>query len=103
MGTAKARKDAVVHGTKAVEGVLKAVLEDRGLAPSSTTPADRLWERLSDEGVVNQDSEGYLSAATRLSNKRARHSSSEEISGAEAEASVMSAPVAVRFFSSFLT
>jgi hypothetical protein len=103
VGTAKARKDAVNHGVKAVEGVLKAVLQDRGLELPPQTQARRLWSKLQDAGVVLDESEPLVDAATRVSNKRARHSSSDEISGAEAEASVMSAAVAVRFFSSFLT
>jgi hypothetical protein len=102
IGTAKARKDAVNHGAKAVEGVLSAVLQDRGLPLPDRMQAQKLWQRLCDEGVVSKDSEAFLSGATRLRNKRGSHSNEEEVSGAEAEASVMSAAVAVRFFASFL-
>lgn len=103
IGTAKARKDAVNHGVKAIEGVLKAVLKDRSLALPSQIQAHRLWSTLRDGGIVLDDSEPLVNAATRVSNKRGRHSNPDEISGAEAEASVMSVAVAVRFFSSFLT
>lgn len=102
VGTAKARKDAVNHGVKAVEGALKAVLQDLGLTLPPQVQARRLWAKLRDAEVVLDDSEPLVDAATRVSNKRGRHSSPDEVSGAEAEASVMSAAVALRFFSSFL-
>jgi hypothetical protein len=101
-GTAEARKDAVNDCVKALEGVLYAVLHDRSLPLPEKRQARLLWQRLSENGVVEAESEAFVQAATRISNKRGRHTSPEEVSLAEAEATVAATAVAINLFASYL-
>lgn len=103
LGTAKARNEAANYATKALEGTLKAVLEDRGLQVPDKTQAFVLWQALKEAGVVEAHSQAWVTATTKVSNEKGRHSNPAEVTVAEAEAAVMSAAVAVIFFSSFLT
>jgi hypothetical protein len=103
LGTAKARKEAANYATKTLEGTLKAVIEDQGLQMPDKTQAFLLWKALKDGGVVEEHSQVWVTATTKVSNEKGRHSNSNEVTVAEAEAALMSAAVAVIFFSSFLT
>jgi hypothetical protein len=101
-GTAKARKDAVNDGTKALEGAMVAVLEANGHTPPERRQVFVLWEVLRDHGLVPPDMMEVLTAGSKVSNKRGRHTNPEPVTQAEAEASVASVGNAISYLGTLL-
>lgn len=101
-GTAKARKDAVNDATKALEGAMLAVLEANAEDLPERRQVGKLWEALRDSGLVPQELMETLTAGSKVSNARGRHTNPEPVTQAEAEASVAAVATAITYLASRL-
>ncbi len=101
-GTRDALKDAVNDAVKALEGTMFAVIEARGLDPPERSQVWHLWEVLRNGRAVPQDMMEVLTAGSKVSNERGRHTDPRAVSAAEAEASVNAVAVAITYLASRL-
>lgn len=102
LGTDKARKGAVNDATKALEGAMVAVLEANGHTAPERRQVWPLWEALRDAGLVPQELMEVLTAGSKVSNVRGRHTNPERVTQAEAEASVTAVATAITYLATRL-
>jgi hypothetical protein len=96
------RKTAVNEATKALEGVMAAVLESHGRALPDRRQVMVLWDALVAEGLTPRDMQDIVVAGSKVSNKRGRHTNPDDVTGAEAEAAVMSVAVAINYLATLI-
>lgn len=101
-GSAKSRKDAVNDATKALEGAMVAVLESHQVPVPDRRQVNVLWLALRDCGLVPQELMEVLTAGSKVSNARGRHTNPEPVTQAEAEASVAVVATAITYLASRL-
>ena len=99
----KLGKDAVNDATKALEGAMVAVLAGHGTPPAGTPAAcTRCGKELLASGLVPQELMEVLTAGSKVSNARGRHSNPEPVTQAEAEATVAVVAAAITYLATRL-
>jgi hypothetical protein len=101
-GSVKSRKDAVNDATKALEGAMVATLEANGHSAPQRRQVWPLCEELRDRGVVPRELMELITAGSKVSNARGRHTNPEPVTQAEAEASVAAVAIAITYLSTRL-
>lgn len=100
VGTPSARKQAIVEACNAVESTMRVVAGQHELAMTGKEPAQKLFELLRDNKIVDAATETLVLAPARFGNRRGRHGAGDEahdVSVDEAEAVVRAAGVAISF------
>lgn len=100
LGTPKALSQSVHQSGCAIESAMKVVLDERRIAYDAKDTAQRLFENLTQNGIVTRDMERLVLGAATPRNKKGGHGAGatpHQVRPADAEAVLASAAVAIAY------